>query len=105
MSPVSSVPGGDVELSVPPPVTTTCSRSAGTQVPVPVASHTPLVVVGVATGGAQSRLTLQVAPTAHWKQVGGLVPHPAVQVTPPQSTSLSLPLRTLSVQVGASQAP
>src|SRR3954469_25152117 len=99
MSPVSSVPAGDVELSVPPPVTTTWSRSAGTQVCVPAASHTPLVVVGVATGGSQSRLTVQVAPATHWKQVAGLVPQPAVQVLPPQSTSLSSPLKTLSLQV------
>src|SRR6185312_12632485 len=107
MSPVPSVQV-DVELTEPPPVTTTWTMSAGTQVAEPAASHTPVVVDTVTpeptSGGAQSRLTLQPWPASHWKQLAppGQV---AVQSVPPQSTSVSKPLSTWSLHFGDAQVP
>src|SRR3954451_22269655 len=96
MSPVPSAVV--VEPTEPAPVTTTCRISAGTQLCDPLASHTPFVVVavtGAATaGGAQSLLAWKPPPTGH-----------CGQPPPPQSVSVSLPLMTPSVQLGAAHLP
>jgi len=70
--------GRDVELNVPAPVDDDLqSLPPARRWSVPVVSHTPLTVVGGGEPAARSsRLTLQVAPPTHWKQVGGLLPHP-----------------------------